>query len=126
MAGATRKDAEMSKLINNPPVVNNEERMRHCGCVPGTEDIVFTGRRSRVGCLRPLCCLSFLREHRIMRQTYQDPILDLTYSEVEVAWNLARFPVDNTGVPRAEYIARSVRDLTRAIQLVHQALTILP
>jgi hypothetical protein len=60
------------------------------------------------------------------RQTYQDPMLSLAFKRVEAAWNLARFPVDMTGLPLAEYIGRSVQDLTRAIQLVNQALVILP
>jgi hypothetical protein len=65
-------------------------------------------------------------ELAIQRQTYQDPVFNLAYKKVEAAWNLSRFPVDNTGLPRSEYIGRSVRDLTRAIQLVNQALIILP
>ena len=62
----------------------------------------------------------------IQRQTYQDPMLSLANKRVEAAFNLARFPVDNTGLERSEYISRSVQDLTRAIQLVNQALAILP
>ena len=60
------------------------------------------------------------------RQTYQDPILALAHKRVDVAWNLARFPVDNTSIPRREYISRSVQDMSRAIQLVNQALALLP
>ena len=66
--------------------------------------------------------IELARQH----QTYQDPILILAHKKVEEAWNLARFPVDNTGVPRAEYIAKSVQYLTRSIQLVNQALAIVP
>jgi hypothetical protein len=65
-------------------------------------------------------------ELAIQRQTYQDPILGLAHKRVDVAWNLARFPVDNTGLPRAEYINRSVQDVSRAIRLVNQALAMLP
>jgi len=65
-------------------------------------------------------------ELAIQRQTYQDPILSLAHKRVDVAWNLARFPVDNTGLPRAEYINKSVQDVTRAVQLVNQALAMLP
>jgi len=65
-------------------------------------------------------------ELAIQRQTYQDPTLSLASKRVEAAWNLARFPVDNTGLARSEYISRSVQDLTRAVQLVNQALAILP
>jgi|SRR6266568_3224354 len=62
----------------------------------------------------------------ISRQTYEDPILGLARKRAEMAWNLARFPVDNTGLPRAEYISRSVQDLSRALKLVDQALVMLP
>jgi len=65
-------------------------------------------------------------ELAIQRQTSQDPTLSLASKRVEAAWNLARFPVDNTGLARSEYISRSVQDLTRAVQLVNQALAILP
>ena len=62
----------------------------------------------------------------IQRQTYQDVTLALAHKRVEAAFNLARFPVDNTSGARSEYISRSVQDLTRAVQLVNQALAILP
>lgn len=62
----------------------------------------------------------------IERQTYPDPTLRLAQKRVEVAWHLARFPVDNTALPRAEYISRSVQDLSRSLRLVQQALVMLP
>jgi len=62
----------------------------------------------------------------ITRQTYQDPTLSLAQKRAERAWHLARFPVDNTGLPRAEYISRSVQDVSQALQLVNQALVMLP
>src|SRR5262245_36000154 len=65
-------------------------------------------------------------ELAIQRQTYQDPLLSLANKRLEAAKDLARFPVDNRGLQRSEYISRSVQDLTRAIQLVNQALAILP
>jgi hypothetical protein len=62
----------------------------------------------------------------IQQQTYKDPMLVLAQKRAEQAWNLARYPVDNTNVPRAEYISQSVQNLTQALRLVQQALVILP
>jgi len=59
-------------------------------------------------------------------QTYKDPMLVLAHKRVEEAWNLARYPVDYTSAPRAEYISQSVQNLTRSLRLVQQALVILP
>jgi len=59
-------------------------------------------------------------------ETFKDPMLALAHKRVDQAWNLARTPVDNVSLPRAEYISASVRDLTRAMQLINQALVILP
>jgi hypothetical protein len=58
--------------------------------------------------------------------TYKDPMLDLAYKRVEQAFNLARYPVDNTGAGRSEYVSRSVQDLNSAVRLINQALAILP
>lgn len=58
-----------------------------------------------------------------------DPVKDLAFRRVDNAWNLSRTPVDllsNAGVSRAEYLQRSTTDLSRAIQLLNQALLILP
>ena len=62
----------------------------------------------------------------IQQQTYQDPVLRLAQKRVEAAWHLARFPVDYTDVARAEYISKSVQDLSRSLKLVQQALVMLP
>ena len=62
----------------------------------------------------------------IQQQTYQDPVLRLAQKRVEAAWQLARFPVDFTSAPRAEYISKSVQDLSRSLKLVQQALVMLP
>lgn len=59
-------------------------------------------------------------------QSYKDPVLDMAYKRVDQAWNLARTPVDNTRIARAEYISTSVRDLRRAVQLIDQALVLMP
>ena len=58
-----------------------------------------------------------------------DPIKELAFKRVDAAWNLSRTPVDllsNAGVSRTEYLERATTDLSRAIQLVNQALAILP
>jgi hypothetical protein len=62
----------------------------------------------------------------IQQQTYKDPALVLAQKRAEQAWNLARYPVDNTNMPRPEYINQSVQSLTQALRLVQQALVILP
>jgi len=59
-------------------------------------------------------------------ESYKDPMLDLAYKRVDQAFNLARYPVDFTGVPRSEYISNSVQNLNQAIRLINQALVILP
>ncbi len=58
-----------------------------------------------------------------------DPIKDLAFKRVDDAWNLARTPVDmssSLGIPRAEYLQRSIDAMSRAIQLLNQALALLP
>jgi hypothetical protein len=58
---------------------------------------------------------------------YPDPVFDLAYKRVFDAWNLARTPVDmEKNVDRPRYLATSIRDLKRALELVDQALIILP
>jgi hypothetical protein len=58
--------------------------------------------------------------------SYKDPMLDLAYKRIDEALPLARFPVDNTNLPRSEYIDKSVQHLSRAIRLINQAVVILP
>ena len=58
-----------------------------------------------------------------------DPIKALAFKRVDRAWNLSRTPVDllsSLGVSRADYLQRSTEDLGKAIQLINQALVILP
>jgi hypothetical protein len=62
----------------------------------------------------------------IQVQSYPDPILRLAQKRAEEAWQLARYPVDFTGVSRAEYISTSVQNLTRSLRLAQQALVMLP
>ena len=62
------------------------------------------------------------------RQKYPDPVLELAYKRLFDAWNLSRTPVDKLswGMPRAEYLAMSIRDMGQALRLVDQVLVILP
>ena len=64
----------------------------------------------------------------IERQKYPDPLLELAFKRVDAAWELSRTPVDKAswGMSRQEYLSISIRDLTRALQLVDQALALLP
>jgi hypothetical protein len=63
-------------------------------------------------------------EHSKIYMKYPDPAFELAYKRVLDAWNLARSPIDM--VDRPNYRATSIRDLRRALQLVDQALTLLP
>src|SRR5262245_53174388 len=47
----------------------------------------------------------------IGQQTYKDPALVLAQKRAEQAWNLARYPVDYTNVPRSEYIRHATDTL---------------
>ena len=62
------------------------------------------------------------------RQKYPDPVLELGYKRVFEAWNLARTPTDKLSwsLPKAEFLAISIRDMGQALRLVDQALVILP
>ena len=58
-----------------------------------------------------------------------DPIKDLAFKRVDLAWNLSRTPIEiltSAGISRAEYLQRATTDLSKAIQLINQALLILP
>ena len=59
-------------------------------------------------------------------QTYKDPMLQLAAKRVDEAWNLARNPWTYRDGDRAFFINTSVRDLSRVVRLVDQALMILP
>ena len=60
------------------------------------------------------------------QKTYKDPMLDLAQKRADEAFNLARYPAEFWYNPRAEYVSKSVQDLSRALRLVQQALVILP
>lgn len=65
----------------------------------------------------------------IENQKYPDPMDQLSYKRLDSAWNLSRYPVDASswaGIPREEYLDESVQKLSRALQLVGQALVLLP
>jgi len=58
-----------------------------------------------------------------------DPIRELAFKRVDNAWNLSRTPIESltsAGVSRADYLQRATEDLGKAIQLLNQALVILP
>ena len=63
----------------------------------------------------------------IQKQTsYQDPMLALANKRLDQARDLARYPADFSGGPRAEYVSKSVENLSRSLRLVQQVLVILP
>jgi len=62
-------------------------------------------------------------------QKFPDPIDQLSFKRLDEAWNLSRYPVDKiswAGIPREEYLSDSIQNLSRALQLVDQALLLLP
>ncbi len=60
-------------------------------------------------------------------QKEPDPMFVVTYKRVFDAWNLARTPVDmGRDDDRSRYIAASIHDLGRALQLVDQVLVLIP
>ena len=68
-------------------------------------------------------------QHAKESRRVPDPLIDLAYKKVSDAWNLSRVPVDrasSAGSSRREYLRQSVRSLRRALDLVDQALVLLP
>jgi hypothetical protein len=67
-------------------------------------------------------------ELRMDRQKFKDPMTEVPFRRLVEAWNLSRTPVDKAswGMTRAEYLSISIRDLSRALQLVDQVLVMLP
>jgi hypothetical protein len=61
-------------------------------------------------------------------QKYPDPVLALVLKKVTEAWDLSRIAATKItwGYGRAEFLAEATPTLTRAMQLVDQALVILP
>lgn len=59
---------------------------------------------------------------------FPDPLMDMAVQRITSAWHLARTPVDqhSWGLSRQDYLTASVRDLSRSLQLLEQALAILP
>ena len=60
------------------------------------------------------------------QQTYKDPTLVLAQKKAEQAFNLSRYAASSQSGSRAEYISKSVQDLSQALRLAQQALVILP
>lgn len=67
-------------------------------------------------------------EQRKQYMKYPDPMFELAYTRVTEAWNLSRTPAEKYtwSLERHNYLSISVRDLDRALQLVEQALVLLP
>ena len=61
-------------------------------------------------------------------QKYDDPVMVLTLKKVEEAWNLSRIAADKStwSLPRNEFLGEAIPTLTRAMQLVDQALVLMP
>lgn len=61
-------------------------------------------------------------------QKYPDPVLALVHKKVDEAWNLSRIAASKItwGNGRTEFLAEATPTLTRAMQLVDQALVIMP
>jgi len=105
----------VKELQNTPP---NDSVPLDEGMLKSAHDTYALIRAARHG-------ISMARE----REKFPDPLKDLAFQRVEVAWNLSRTPVDlatSRGTSRQEYLQRSVHDLSRAIQLVDQALILMP
>lgn len=62
------------------------------------------------------------------RQKLLDPVFELTYKKVFEAWTLARTAPGNlsSSMPRSQYLPPAIRDTKRALQLIDQALVLLP
>ncbi|MGH9190116.1 MAG: hypothetical protein ACRD0Q_08805 [Acidimicrobiales bacterium] len=61
-------------------------------------------------------------------QKVRDPVDQLTFKKLDEAWNASRYPIDRLswGIPREKYLSESLQGLSRAMQLVDQALVFLP
>jgi hypothetical protein len=59
---------------------------------------------------------------------FPDPVMDMAFKRVDQAWNLSRNPVDRSvsGISRAQYLQESIQSLRQALQLLDQALVIMP
>jgi hypothetical protein len=59
---------------------------------------------------------------------FPDPVMEMAFKRVDSAWNLSRGPVDraSSAMNRQRYLEESVQSLSRAVQLLDQALVIMP
>jgi hypothetical protein len=94
------------------------------GAIPVDESLVQPARNT-------YALIRAARESMALRKEYMkypDPVFELAYKRVTDAWNLSRTPVDKYtwSLERDNYLSISVRDVDRALQLVQQALIILP
>jgi len=93
--------------------------------VPVDEDVMLAARET-YGLIR---AARHGLELSLGNQNFPDPIDQLSFKRLDEAWNLARYPVDKiswAGIPREEYLSDSIQKLSRALQLVDQALLLLP
>lgn len=67
-------------------------------------------------------------EGAVADDKWHDPLLEITARKVNEAWQLSRSAVDKaqSSMPRQEYLALSVHDLSRAMHLLDQVLITLP
>lgn len=67
-------------------------------------------------------------ELSLENKKFPDPVDQLALKRLTDAWNISRYPVDKEtwAVPRREYLSTSVRELSRALQIVDQVLILLP
>jgi hypothetical protein len=63
-----------------------------------------------------------------VHQKYDDPVLAMVYKRIVEAWNLSRVSASKVTwqLPRGEFLDEGTRTLTRAMQLVDQALVLMP
>jgi hypothetical protein len=61
-----------------------------------------------------------------LRQSVQDPVLEVARQRVEDAQNLARTAIDGRDWPRAEYLPKAISDLSKSVRLLDQAMMIVP
>ena len=61
-----------------------------------------------------------------LRQSVQDPVLEVARQRVEAAQNLARTAIDGREWPRAEYLSKAISDLSKSVRLLDQAIMIVP
>jgi hypothetical protein len=59
---------------------------------------------------------------------YPDPVMDVAFKRVDLAWAKARWPVDRitSSVPRQLFVQESIQQLSEAVRLLNQASMLMP